>query len=130
MSIVAEQKRLLLVDDEADILAIAQVSLTSLAGWDVQTASSGAECLERVRADRPDAVILDVMMPDMDGPATFRALRDDPETRDLPVVMMTAKVQPAERARLAELGVDGVLAKPFDPMELHRQIADVLGWEL
>lgn len=122
-------KRVLIVDDEDDIREVAQLSLEMTAGWAVLAASSGAEGLRLARAERPDAILLDVMMPEMDGPATFERLQADPETRSIPVVLLTAKVQAGDQRRLAELGVAGVLSKPFDPMQLASDVARVLGWE-
>ena len=78
-------------------------------------------------ADRPDAILLDVMMPDIDGPATFRLLQDDPRTRDIPVIFLTAKAQTADRVAFSRLGVAGTLAKPFDPLTLTDEVAAILG---
>ena len=121
-------KRVLIVDDEDDIREVAQLSLEIVAGWNVLTASSGREALECAAAERLDAILLDVMMPDMDGPTTFLKLSESPATSGIPVVLLTAKVQAADQRRLSELGVAGVLAKPFDPMLLAGEIAGVLGW--
>ena len=124
------KRRLLVVDDEPAIREIAQISLETIGGWDTVAAGSGIEALARAAAERPDAILLDVMMPGIDGPETVARLRDQQSTRDIAVVLLTAKVQPAERARLAELpGVAGVIAKPFDPMTLPRQVAEVVGWD-
>lgn len=122
-------RRILVVDDEDDIREVAQLSLEMSGGWDVMTASSGPDALRIAASERPDAILLDVMMPEMDGPATFRALQAAPETREIPVVLLTAKVQPSDQRALASLGVAAVLSKPFDPMTLSSQIAAVLGWE-
>lgn len=122
-------KRVLVIDDEDDIREVAQLSLEAVAGWEVYSASSGSEGL-RVAAERlPDAILLDVMMPEMDGPSTFRALQAQPSTAGIPVILLTAKVQASDRSRFEGLGVSGVLTKPFDPMELARQVSDALGWE-
>jgi len=121
-------KTLLLIDDDDDIREVAQLSLELGAGWTVLAASSGAEGIETARANQPDAILLDVMMPNLDGPATLERLRADDATRAIPVVFLTAKARPAERDRLAGLDVSGVLAKPFDPMTLADQLRDVLGW--
>jgi CheY-like chemotaxis protein len=120
--------KILLVDDEDDIREVAQMSLEMTAGWDVVTASSGAEGLRMAAAERPDAILLDVMMPGMDGPATARALKADAATADIPIILLTAKVQAADRRRFDELGVAGILAKPFDPMALADEVRGVLGW--
>ncbi|HWK89715.1 MAG TPA: response regulator, partial [Longimicrobium sp.] len=104
-------------------------SLEMTAGWDVAVARSGPEAVAMAAAERPDAILMDVMMPEMDGPTAVRALRADPATADIPVVLLTAKTQAADRRRFEELGVAGVLSKPFDPMELAGQVARALGWE-
>jgi CheY-like chemotaxis protein len=122
-------RRVLVVDDDDAIREVAQTSLELVAGWQVEVASSGQEAVELCVADPPDAVLLDVMMPLMDGPTTFARLQADPRTRMVPVVLLTAKVQPAERRCWEGLGVSGVLAKPFDPVELAGQIGDLLGWD-
>ena len=121
-------RRILIVDDEDDIREVAQVSLELVGHYDVLTASSGRDGLERARAGRPDAILLDVMMPDMDGPSTLAELRKDPATCDIPVVFLTAKTQAAERTRLAQLGAAGVLTKPFDPLKLAGEVAATLQW--
>ncbi len=121
-------RKILLVDDEDDIREVAQMSLEMTAGWDVVTASSGAEGLRMAAAERPDAILLDVMMPGMDGPATARALKAEAGTADIPIILLTAKVQAADRRRFDDLGVAGILAKPFDPMSLADEVRGVLGW--
>jgi len=121
-------RRVLIVDDEDDIREVAQMSLEMVAGWEVIPARSGDEGVRLAAESRPDAILLDVMMPGMDGPATASLLRERPETADIPVILLTAKVQPADRRRLESLGVAGVLAKPFDPMELANQVSSLLGW--
>src|SRR6266508_830345 len=121
-------RRILLVDDEDHIREVAQVSLEMTAGWEVLTAGSGTEGLAKAAAEQPDAILLDMMMPDMDGPATFQGLLADQRTRHIPVVLLTAKVQAADRRRFAGLGVAGVIAKPFDPLGLADQVAETLGW--
>ena len=122
-------RRILVVDDEEDMREATRLSLEIIAGWEVLTAASGEDALRSAAAARPDAVLLDFRMPGMDGPATLRALRDDPATRPIPVIMLTAVSQPDELQRLREAGADGVIAKPFEPMELHLRIARALGWE-
>jgi len=122
-------RRVLVVDDDDAIREVAQSSLEIVAGWKVEVASSGLQALDLAVTEPPDAILLDVMMPSMDGPTTFARLQADVRTRDVPVVLLTAKVQPAERRRWEQLGVAGVLAKPFDPIELPGQIADLLGWD-
>jgi CheY-like chemotaxis protein len=121
-------RRILIVDDEDDIREVAQVSLELLGHYEVLTASCGRDGVDSARAGRPDAILLDVTMPDLDGPATLAELRADPATRDIPVLFLTAKTQAAERTRLAELGVAGILTKPFDPLKLAAQVAAALQW--
>ncbi len=121
--------KVLYVDDEPDIREIAVLALELDSEIEVRSASSGAAALQKAAEWRPDAILLDVMMPDMDGPTTFRRLQAHPATREIPVIFLTAKVQAAERKGFAELGVHGVLAKPFDPMALSRDVAQLLGWE-
>ena len=120
--------RVLIIDDEDDIREVAALSLESVAGWDVLTASSGAQGLAMAAKEKPDAIVLDVMMPGMDGPTTVRELKKNPATAGIPVVLLTAKVQASDKKRFADLGVEAVLFKPFDPLKLSEQIAGVLGW--
>jgi len=119
-------KRILLVDDEDDIREVATISMQAVGGWEVCTASGGEEAIAKALAQQPDAILLDVMMPDIDGPTTFRRLQDDPRTRDIPVILLTAKAQAADRRFFDDLGVAGVLNKPFDPMQLPDQVAELL----
>jgi CheY-like chemotaxis protein len=121
-------RRILIIDDEEDIRQVAALSLETIAGWDVITAGSGAQGLARAIEHHPDAILLDVMMPGMDGPTTFRELRKNPATAGIPVLLLTAKVQSSDQRRFADLGVDAVLFKPFDPLTLSTQIGGVLGW--
>ena len=120
------QKHILLVDDEDDIREVAGISLEAVGGWRVSRASSGVEGIAKALAERPDAILLDVMMPDIDGPTTFERLQDDPQTRGIPVILLTAKAQSADRHRFDKLGVAGVLTKPFNPMALSDQVAAIL----
>jgi CheY-like chemotaxis protein len=121
--------RILIIDDEDDIREVAAMSLETVAGWEVMVANSGAQGLTRAAMYKPDAILLDVMMPGMDGPTTFRELQKNPATAKIPVLFLTAKVQATDRARFAGLGIQAVLVKPFDPLTLSTQIANVLGWE-
>jgi len=120
-------KHILLVDDEQDIREVAALSLQAIGGWRVSSAADGGRALVMALAEQPDAILLDVMMPGLDGPATFKRLQDNPQTRDIPVIFLTAKAQSADRRKFAELGVAGTLTKPFDPMTLTDQIATILG---
>lgn len=118
--------RILVIDDDDDIREVAQVTLEVMGGWEVLTARSGQEGLQLARSAKPDGILLDVMMPDMDGPTTLEHLRADPATADIPVIFLTAKVQAMDRKRLQDLPVAGLIAKPFDPLALSDQIASVL----
>ena len=117
-----------MIDDDEHIRELARLALERLGGHAVVTAESGAAGLELARAERPDAVIVDVMMPGMDGPETVRRLRGDAAIADIPVILLTAKVQPSDTARFDDLGVEAVLAKPFDPMRLAADVGAALGW--
>ncbi|HUD56616.1 MAG TPA: response regulator [Terracidiphilus sp.] len=121
--------RILIIDDEDDIREVAAMSLETVAGWEVMVANSGAQGLTRAATYKPDAILLDVMMPGMDGPTTFRELRKNPVTAKIPVLFLTAKVQATDRRRFADLGIHAVLVKPFDPLTLSTQIASALGWK-
>ena len=119
--------KVLIVDDEPDIRRIARLGLSKVGGMEVVEASNGAEGLVRAKADMPDVVLLDVMMPAVDGPTTLARLREDPATAGIPVVFLTAKAIAAEVDRLKSLGAAGVLTKPFDPMTLARDLRAALG---
>ncbi len=121
-------KRILIIDDEEDIREVAQLTLESVGDWEVFTAESGMKGLQLAEAEKPDAILLDVMMPDMDGIATFQKLQANPSTQGIPVILLTAKVQSSDQRRFAELGVKGLIAKPFNPMMLNNQLTEVLGW--
>ena len=118
----------MIVDDEADIREIASLSLEMTEGWRVTAVESGLAGIELARTSRPDAILLDVMMPDMDGPTGFSHLRDDPATSDIPVIFLTAKVHEGDVRKLLNLGVEGVISKPFDPITLGAKIREVLNW--
>ncbi len=123
-------KRILIVDNEEYIQEVAKLCLETVAGWDILLASSGQECLTKAAAAQPDAILLDVMMPDMDGITTFQKLQENPATQAIPVILLTAKVQSSDRRRYAQMGLMAAIAKPFSPLELAQQIATALGWEL
>jgi CheY-like chemotaxis protein len=120
---------ILIIDDESDIRDVAQMGLQLISGWVVATASSGFDGVAQASADRPDAILLDVMMPDMDGPETLRLLRADPSTAVVPVVFLTARSQVADMEWLKGLGASGVIPKPFDPITLADDLTKVLGWQ-
>lgn len=115
-------ERILLIDDEPDIRAVAELSLEQVGGFSLDSAASGEEGLERARAQRPDLVLLDMMMPGLDGLETLALFRADPEIAGIPVIFMTARSQPAELEEYLAAGALGVILKPFDPMELPNEI--------
>lgn len=121
-------KRVLVIDNEQYIQEVTQVCLRTTAGWDVLLASSGREGIAKAEAEQPDAILLDVMMPDMDGIATFKALQSHAETQQIPVIFLTAKAQTAEKRQFNDLGVSGVITKPFNSLDLPEQIAKILHW--
>lgn len=123
-------KRILIVDDEAPIQEVIQGCLEELSDWDVSLASSGQEGLQLAHSIELDGILLDVSMSEMDGFAVLQALKADPETQTIPVVLLTARVQASDRAQFAELPIVGVIQKPFDPLTLVDQVADAFGWEL
>ena len=118
-------EKIVYVDDEADMRQIAQVSLQALGGFKVTVFESGADALAQITSDVPDLVLLDVMMPDMDGPATLLAIRALDSMKDVPIAFLTAKTNPDEIQELKNLGAIGVIAKPFDPMKLAQQVKDL-----
>lgn len=117
--------RIMYVEDEPDIQAVARVALQAVGGFTVHICSSGEEALREVHQFKPDLILLDVMMPGMDGPGTLAALRALPGCEEVPVAFMTAKVQPSEVEHYKSLGALDVVAKPFDPMKLADQIRQI-----
>lgn len=116
----------LIVDDDGDIREVARLSLELIGGWVVSEAEGGSQAIEQARALSPDVILLDVMMPGMDGVATLRVLVHDPRTSQIPVIFVTAKAQNGELRRLGAAGACGLIAKPFDPMRLPQEIEAIL----
>ncbi|MBW4621712.1 MAG: response regulator [Cyanosarcina radialis HA8281-LM2] len=123
-------KKILVIDNEEYIQEVTKICLETVAGWEVLTAGSGEEGIAKAEAYQPDAILLDVMMPDMDGFATFDRLQAHRATQTIPVILLTAKIQPSDRRRYAQKGMTAAIAKPFEPLELAGQIAAALGWSL
>lgn len=119
--------KVLLVEDDKHIRLIIKASLVKLAQWQVLEAANGLEALEQVKGTNPDLILLDIMMPGMDGPTTFGELRKIDQLKQVPVIFMTAKVQRQEVESYIALGARGVITKPVDPMKLPEQILDILG---
>lgn len=120
--------RILYVEDQQDIRLVAKMALEAVGGFTVIACASGQEALSSAAAAMADLLLLDIMMPGMDGPSTLKALRELPATAHTPVIFMTAKVQTAEVAQYMKLGALQVIPKPFDPMELSAQIRHI--WEM
>ena len=121
-------KLILLIDDEKRLSSVIQMCLQKLGGWTVLTAESGREGLSKAETEKPDAILLDLMMPDMDGMTVLRKLQANPITAEIPVILLTAKVQSANYNEYTQLRIAGVIAKPFDPLKLAKQVAQTLGW--
>lgn len=119
-------KKILLIDDEADIREVAGLTLETMGDFEVFSAANGFEGVRIAAAVQPDVVLLDVMMPEIDGPSTLALLRETLSTREIPVIFMTAKVQASDRRKLSELGARGIISKPFDPMSLANEVLDIL----
>lgn len=115
-------RRILCAEDEPDIRAVARLALERVGGFELLVCASGQEALDKAGAFGPDLILLDVMMPGLDGPATLARLRAEPATAAIPVVFLTAKVQPSEIEHYYSLGALAVIAKPFDPMNLAARL--------
>ncbi len=122
-------KIILIVDDEYRIREVTKMTLETMAQWQVLTASSGQEGVNLAQSQQPDAILLDVMMPDLDGRETLARLQVHPATRDIPVFLLTAKVQALDLKQYGGM-VQGTIEKPFDPLLLASAIADSLGWKI
>lgn len=123
-----ELRRILLVEDDPDIRIVARLALADLAGFELEVCSSGPEALEKAPGFAPDLIILDVMMPVLDGPSTLKELRLESSLAETPVIFMTAKAQPEEVAEYRRLGALEVIVKPFDPMALGDEVRRI--WSL
>ncbi|HEY9663745.1 MAG TPA: response regulator [Allocoleopsis sp.] len=124
------KRQILIVDDEEDIRDVVQASLEEFAGWQTRLAASGVEGLRIAKTESLDAILLDISMPDMSGFELCEALQVHPETQKIPVIVLTAKVLPSDRQRLAELQVAGIIPKPFKPIMIWKQVAEILGWSV
>jgi CheY-like chemotaxis protein len=124
------KKRILFVDDEANVRKVVKICLESLVGWEVLLATSGQEGLTGAETEKPDAILLDGMMPGMDGVTFLKRLQSNPAIQSIPVVFLTAKAGLTEPHRYRALGASGAIAKPFDPMTLAAEIAHALNWEI
>jgi CheY-like chemotaxis protein len=118
--------KIMIVDDDEDICTVAALAARRIGGWDTVVAASGQEALARARSESPDVILLDVMMPVLDGPATLVKLREEPSTAAIPVIFLTARVQRLEVERYMELGAIGVIRKPFDAMTLPDEVRRIV----
>jgi CheY-like chemotaxis protein len=123
-----DAKRILFIDDEDDIKTLAKFCLEYEAGWLMLGASGGMEGVAIAEAEQPDAILLDAMMPDIDGLQTLKKLMLNPKTKHIPTIFITAKAQASDRRRFYNAGAKGVINKPFDSLTLASQIAGFLGW--
>ena len=121
-------KRILFIDDEKDIRVLASFCLELEAGWEIITASNGREGIAIAEREQPDAILLDAMMPELDGIQTLAELQLNPKTKHIPTIFITAKVQSSDRRRFYAAGAKGVITKPFDSLTLASQISGFLGW--
>lgn len=125
---MSDPQTVLVVDDEEDIRELARISLERVGGLRVIVAASGEEGIALATSAHPDAIVLDAMMPGLDGPSTLERLKADASTAEIPVVFLTGSVQEVEREHFRALGAHGILPKPFDPMQLASELRTCLGW--
>ncbi|HOX39266.1 MAG TPA: response regulator [Candidatus Brocadiia bacterium] len=118
--------KILIVDDDPDVRGIAAMSLKEIGGMEVAEACDGADGIAAARREHPDAILLDVTMPDMDGPTALKALRGDETTAQIPVIFLTARAPKSKNMDLSEMGVAGILTKPFSPAELPQRVRSIL----
>ena len=119
--------KVLLIDDEEDIRKVGRLSLEAIGHFETAVAASAKEGFDLARVDRPDFILMDMMMPDVDGIAALSELKSSPDLKDIPVIFMTAKAQRTEIAFYLQCGAIGVVKKPFDPMTLPSELTAILG---
>ncbi|QUY46009.1 response regulator [Acaryochloris marina] len=122
-------KQILVIDDDEIIRLVIQLTLKTFASWEVLIASSGLEGITIAQAEKPDAILLDMMMPDMDGFATIHQLHSQLKTQNIPIILVTAKTKMGETQKWKEIGVTGVITKPFEPSDLVPTMLTMLGWK-
>lgn len=118
-------KHILVIDDEEDLRTVIKIALVKYAGWAVTTAATATEGLQQAQSQPPDLVLLDISMPDMDGYQCFEKLRAEPATASIPVILLTARVLPRDRRQFQQMGIAGVITKPFNPLTLWQTISTV-----
>ncbi|MCM0590170.1 MAG: response regulator [Gloeotrichia echinulata IR180] len=121
-------KRILIIDDEQGIRKIVQISLKAIAGWEALVAVSGEEGMAIAQTEQPDAILLDVMMPGMDGITTLEKIQANPAIESIPIILLTAKAQVSEQSQFAQLAIAGVILKPFHPLDLVQEMRSLLHW--
>ncbi|WP_353929778.1 response regulator [Okeanomitos corallinicola TIOX110] len=121
-------KSILVIDDEADLGFLISTCLEEFSVWQVLTTDSAHQGLKLAQTEKPDAILLDVMMPEIDGITLFGYLQNNPNTQKIPVIFMTAKVQNSDLELYKSLGVKGVITKPFNPFTLVKRITEILQW--
>lgn len=119
-------RKVLIVDDDEDVRCVTELAASRIGKWETVLASGGREGVEKARSDRPDVILLDVMMPDVDGPATLALLREDPATADIPVIFLTARSQQGEVESYKALGACGVIVKPFEVARFADQVREIV----
>lgn len=122
-------KKILVIDDEDDIREVAKISLELMAGFNVILAETGQEGIKKAEYEQPDAILLDVMLPDMNGIDTLAKLQDNPLTKNIPVIFLTAKTQITDQHRFAKLNIKAMITKPFKPATLVQDLMTSLGWK-
>lgn len=122
-------KQILVIDDDEIIRLVIQLTLKTFASWEVLIAPSGLEGITIAQAEKPDAILLDMMMPDMDGFATIHQLHSQLKTQNIPIILVTAKTKMGETQKWKEIGVTGVITKPFEPSDLVPTMLTMLGWK-
>lgn len=123
------RRRVLMIDDDSDIREVAALSVETIGGWEMLQAATSAEGLVKAEQELPDVILLDLMMPDVDGKTTLVRLKSNEKTAGIPVVLLTAKTQGLDVEGFKKLGLTDILAKPFDPMKLCEEISRSLGWK-
>ena len=122
----SEQKIILHIDDDDDIRTIAKMSLESIGGYNVISCNGYQQAIEKLEEQTPDFILVDVMMPDLDGPQTLNLLRQNYNMKGVPVAFMTAKIMDSEIQKLENLQINGVIKNPFEPIDLCNQIQEIL----
>jgi CheY-like chemotaxis protein len=121
-------KRVLIIDDDPGIRQIVQISLKAIAGWEVLAAASGQQGIAIAVTEQPNVILLDVMMPGMDGITTFQQIRANPDLQWIPIILLTAKAQPNDHRQFTNLAIAGVITKPFKAPDLVKQMKALLNW--